>query len=196
MEQTCDSRGLASYLGALSAPSVTSRWADFMDCQHTLSKKLSNHKEWTFDLVTVKSLPLNLNKVIRMSKWWKYTLTHCCQAFSAFAWPVLLFISCVFLVEALLCVVECQLHVVWLNSALACVLSICSLTWHYIAGSMKCFFSFLIPSPFICLRGMVSINGHRSVSSCSQKTAFHCVCLSTFVILFSNQGLGWRTWLV
>lgn len=141
MEQTCDSRGLASYLGALSAPSVTSRIKLSWTVSTHFLKKLSNHKEWTFDLVTVKSLPLNLNKVIRMSKWWKYTLTDCCQAFSAFAWPVLLFISCVvFLVEALLCVVECQLHVVWLNSALACVLSICSLTWHYIAGSMKCFF--------------------------------------------------------
>lgn len=32
------------------------------------------------------------------------------------------------LVKTLLYVVECQLHVVWLNSALACVLSICSLT--------------------------------------------------------------------
>lgn len=32
------------------------------------------------------------------------------------------------LVKTLLYVVDCQLHVVWLNSALACVLSICSLT--------------------------------------------------------------------
>lgn len=44
-----------------------------------------------------------------------------------------------FLVKTLLCVVNCQLHVVWLSSALAFVLSICSLTWHYLTGSMKWF---------------------------------------------------------
>lgn len=48
-----------------------------------------------------------------------------------------------FWVKTLLCVVNCQLHVVWLDSALACVLSICSLTWHCLTGSMKwLFFSF------------------------------------------------------